>query len=129
MHAGKAATSPSKRKNVNFVELRPTYTHEAIAKLVEMGLLKHVISQNVDGIHRLSGVPQAQISELHGNVFHEKCESCGSRYERSYCVRALHKQQAAAARSSKVPQKPCPSCRINHRTGGVCEKKVSLVYG
>ena len=62
-----------------YASLRPTYTHEAICKLVEMGILKFVISQNVDGIHRLSGVPRDKISELHGNTFHEKCEECDAR--------------------------------------------------
>ena len=62
-----------------YESLRPSYTHEAIAKLVEMGHIKHVISQNTDGLHRLSGIPRDKLSELHGNSFHEKCEKCGAR--------------------------------------------------
>ena len=50
----------------SYEALRPTYTHEAICKLVHLGYLKHVISQNTDGLHRLSGVPVEQLSELHG---------------------------------------------------------------
>ena len=40
---------------VNYEDLRPTYTHEALAKLMHMGILKYAISQNGDGLHTLSG--------------------------------------------------------------------------
>ena len=42
-------------QGVDYDKLRPTYTHEALWKLVELGHLKHIISQNGDGLHGLSG--------------------------------------------------------------------------
>ncbi|XP_005108006.1 NAD-dependent protein deacetylase Sirt6 [Aplysia californica] len=106
----------TKAKGRGFVieELRPTYTHEALVKLTEMGILKYLISQNTDGLHRLSGIPAENMSELHGNSFIEKCESCDARYERTF-----------ACRQNKVPAPPlpCPKCKINHRTGRKCERK------
>ena len=107
-----------KKRGFRYADLRPTYTHEAIAKLVELGHVKYVISQNVDGIHRLSGIPRDRISELHGNTFHEKCEQCSARYERTFAVRS---------KATNVPAKPCSECRINHRTGRKCERKVFYV--
>jgi len=100
--------------------LRPTYTHEAIKKLVEMGIFKYVISQNTDGLHRLSGVPASKISELHGNSFVHKCEKCKTRYDVTRSMRDMTKKELEA-----VPKKICDKCRINHRTGRKCEKKVS----
>lgn len=97
--------------------MRPTYTHEAIVKLLEMGIFKYVISQNTDGLHRLSGVPADKISELHGNAFAQKCEICETRYD----VSVSHRDRP---RPANVPPKICERCRINHRTGRMCEKRV-----
>ena len=35
--------------------------------------LKFIISQNIDGLHRKSGVPIHKIAELHGNTNLEIC--------------------------------------------------------
>ena len=85
--------------------LRPTYTHEAIVKLLEMGMFKYIISQNTDGLHRLSGVPADKISELHGNAFVEKCEDCEKRYDVTVSYRDSPPVKA-------FPLNPCERCRI-----------------
>jgi NAD+-dependent protein deacetylase sirtuin 6 len=65
---------------------KPTLTHYAIVKLVEAGYVKHVISQNVDGLHLRSGLSEEILSELHGNIFMEICSQCKRRYLRDYDV-------------------------------------------
>ena len=42
-------------QGVPYEDLRPTYTHEALKKLMDMNILKYIISQNGDGLHGLSG--------------------------------------------------------------------------
>lgn len=55
---------------------KPNSAHMAIAKLHEMGLLYSVITQNIDGLHQISGFPDDKIIELHGNTRRVRCMSC-----------------------------------------------------
>ena len=55
--------------SLDWDEAVPTPTHMALAKLVEVGKVKFIITQNIDGLHLRSGVPRRNLAELHGNMF------------------------------------------------------------
>lgn len=74
----------------------------ALVELMNQGYLKHIISQNIDGLHRKSGIPADKISELHGNTNLEVCEKCKRGYMRDFRVRNGSK---------------------NHKTGRKCDNK------
>ncbi len=60
----------------------------SLVELQHRGILKYMISQNCDGLHRRSGIHPDNISELHGNGTIEYCEDCGRQYPRDYhCTR------------------------------------------
>ncbi len=55
--------------------------HRALARLHEDGKLKALITQNIDGLHQASGVPDEAVIELHGNATYATCLACGERHE------------------------------------------------
>ena len=59
----------------------PNAGHRALARLVEQGRMSAVITQNVDGLHQRSGIPDSKIIELHGNSTYAACLDCGHRHE------------------------------------------------
>ena len=63
------------------LKAEPNAGHRALAKLVEQGRMSAIITQNVDGLHQRSGVPDSKVIELHGNATYASCLDCGHRYE------------------------------------------------
>jgi len=56
--------------------VRPNTGHEAIKRLADAGRLAGVVTQNVDGLHLVSGLDDGQVAELHGNVRKSLCVDC-----------------------------------------------------
>ncbi|CAM0907738.1 unnamed protein product [Alopecurus aequalis] len=72
-----------------FHRAAPTLTHMALVEMERAGLLKFVISQNVDSLHLRSGFPREKLSELHGNSFKEICPCCKKEYLRDFEIETI----------------------------------------
>ena len=59
---------------------RPNPGHLALVELETLGVLKHLISQNVDNLHRRAG--HTSLTEIHGNRQWLRCMMCGRRWPR-----------------------------------------------
>ena len=59
----------------------PNRGHRAVARLVREGRVSAVITQNIDGLHQASGIPEEKVIELHGNGTYAHCLDCRRRYE------------------------------------------------
>ena len=64
---------------------RPNDGHKALAALEELGVLKCVVTQNVDGLHQAAG--SRCVIELHGNIRRARCDNCGYRSAVSHVLR------------------------------------------
>lgn len=61
-----------------YKDAQPNQAHLALAELEQMGKLKYVITQNIDGLHQLAG--SKNVLELHGSVLRNYCMNCGLHY-------------------------------------------------
>jgi NAD-dependent deacetylase len=59
----------------------PNRGHRAVAELIRIGKASAVITQNIDGLHQDSGIPDDKVIELHGNTTYAHCLDCFTRYE------------------------------------------------
>lgn len=82
----------------DLMNAKPNQAHLAIARLHEMGLVEAVITQNIDGLHQASGIPEEKVIELHGNNRRVRCMSCG----RISSIEEAHKRIEAGD--------PAPDC-------------------
>lgn len=67
-----------------FKDVKPNNAHIAMAKLEEMGKLKAVVTQNIDGLHQLAG--SKNVFELHGSIHRNYCVKCRENYDLDYVV-------------------------------------------
>ena len=61
------------------LDAKPNKAHLALAKLEEIGKLKAVVTQNIDGLHQAAG--SKKVLELHGSVLRNYCEKCHQFYD------------------------------------------------
>lgn len=88
-------------KAVNTLQAIPSPAHMALVELQNRGILKYVISQNCDGLHRRSGILPGKISELHGNSNREYCNDCGKEYIRDFRAVATYSKSVHDHRTER----------------------------
>ena len=67
------------RDKMLFLDAKPNAAHLALARLEEIGKLKAVVTQNIDGLHQAAG--NKKVLELHGSVLRNYCERCHKFYD------------------------------------------------
>jgi NAD-dependent deacetylase len=83
-------------------KVRPNPGHYALAELEKMGILKWVITQNVDNLHQRAG--SKNVLDYHGNALKLRCTSCGNRFDvKGYDLEKLKEE-------GKLPPL-CPVCK------------------
>lgn len=61
-------------------DAKPNSGHYALVDLEQLGVLRHIISQNIDNLHLASG--SQNLSEIHGNRTKMRCLDCNLRFPR-----------------------------------------------
>ena len=95
-----------------FQAAKPGRGHRALAALVASGKLAAVITQNIDNLHQLSGIPEPRVIELHGNGSYAVCLDCHARYELDW-VRARFEESGGTAPDCTACSGPVKSATIS----------------
>jgi NAD-dependent deacetylase len=76
----------------------PNAAHLALAELERRGLVRAVVTQNIDRLHEWAG--SRELIEVHGSIRTSSCLDCGERVGFDDVVQLL----------SDAPAPPCPAC-------------------
>ena len=70
------------RQKMDTRNIEPNDAHKYLARLEEMGKLKGIVTQNIDGLHQKAG--SKKVFEIHGSALRNYCMSCGKEYPSDY---------------------------------------------
>ena len=73
------------KSNLIYPDAEPNKAHIALAELEAEGVLKAVVTQNIDGLHQKAG--SRNVFELHGSVLRNYCMDCGEFYDLDYIMK------------------------------------------
>jgi len=79
-------------------EAEPNPAHRALAELERLGLVRAVVTQNIDLLHERAG--SREVVEVHGSIRTSSCPGCGERYPLERVIELLDGSEAPA----------CPAC-------------------
>ncbi|EMF53736.1 MULTISPECIES: Sir2 family NAD-dependent protein deacetylase [Streptomyces] len=101
------------RRQNRTLRAEPNVAHRAVAELERSGVPVRVITQNVDGLHQLAGMPARKVLELHGSARSVVCVACHAR---------TPMEDALARVEAGEDDPPCLAC------GGIL-KSATVMFG
>ncbi|MGW3835575.1 SIR2 family NAD-dependent protein deacylase [Streptomyces microflavus] len=101
------------RRTASTWNAEPNAAHRAVAELERSGTPVRVITQNIDGLHQLAGLPARKVLELHGTAREVTCTRC---HARSSMAEALERVEGGEAD---------PACSV---CGGIL-KSATVMFG
>ncbi|MFJ3173612.1 SIR2 family NAD-dependent protein deacylase [Streptomyces roseus] len=101
------------RAEVAALGAQPNAAHLAVAELERAGTPVRVVTQNVDGLHQLAGMPPRKVFELHGTARAVVCTACRAR---------SGMEEALARVAAGDPDPACAAC------GGIL-KPATVMFG
>ncbi len=70
------------RQKMDTRNVKPNITHKVLAKLEEIGKLKAIVTQNIDGLHQKAG--SKNVFEIHGTTQRNYCSKCKKEYDSDF---------------------------------------------
>ena len=70
------------RQKMDTRNIEPNITHKVLAKMEEIGKLKAIVTQNIDGLHQKAG--SKNVFEIHGTTQRNYCSKCKMEYHADF---------------------------------------------
>lgn len=102
---------PAPAWRVSPEEVAPNASHHALVELQNLGVLRFLITQNTDNLHRASGIDPELLAELHGNGHLMRCLACDDQFTRREVGWDARRWGRAYRTQAPVAGQPaCPAC-------------------
>lgn len=101
---------PPPRMKKGWNEVEPNRGHYMLVELQDMGILKFLISQNVDNLHLTSGIREDMIAEFHGNGQLVRCMECNTKFKKDEIWDEARWGHAYLTDPVRQGQPNCPKC-------------------
>jgi len=101
---------PPPRMKKGWNEVEPNRGHYMLVELQNMGILKFLISQNVDNLHLASGIHENMIPEFHGNGQLMRCMECNNKFKKDEIWDEARWGNAYLTDPVRKGQPDCPKC-------------------
>jgi len=90
----------------NLFKAKPNLGHYALTELEDLGIIKAIITQNIDELHQQSG--SVIVYEVHGSINRFSCLGCRASYTKEQVYRKLKKEKKQGPRCDycAAPLKP-----------------------
>lgn len=120
------------RQKMDTRNVEPNITHKVLAKMEEMGKLKAVVTQNIDGLHQKAG--SKNVFEIHGTTHRNYCSKCKIEYHSDFIFNTTESIPKCECRGLIRPDvtlygENLPENAVNNAIKTICDADCLIIGG
>lgn len=120
------------RQKMDTRNVGPNITHKVLAKMEEMGKLKTVVTQNIDGLHQKAG--SKNVFEIHGTTQRNYCSKCKMEYHSDFIFNTKEAIPKCECRGLIRPDvtlygENLPKDAVNNAIKAICNADCLIIGG
>lgn len=120
------------RQKMDTRNVGPNITHKVLAKMEEMGKLKAVVTQNIDGLHQKAG--SKNVFEIHGTTQRNYCSKCKMEYHSDFIFNTKEAIPKCECRGLIRPDvtlygENLPKDAVNNAIKAICNADCLIIGG
>ena len=97
----------------SLTQAKPTIGHMVLKNMIDRNYINHILSQNCDGLHIRSGISYQNLSEIHGNMYAERCNSGSKTCSVASPIYRIFDVTEKTSFRRHFTGRKCPNCKEN----------------